>query len=67
MGDKSIEAISGLKLKSIDLRATKITDQGLALLSKMGTLHSINVLQTAVTEDGVKMAKLALPKASISK
>ena len=45
--------LSRLRLKSLDLRRTKIGDAGLVNLREMKTLEKLELLQTEVTDAGI--------------
>jgi hypothetical protein len=51
----------------LDLGFTKITDTGLANLKAFTQLKTLNLIETKVTDEGVKKLQQALPNCHISR
>jgi len=65
-GKVTIGRKSPNKLIHVDLRGTKVTDAGLVHLKELTNLHTLYLINTKVTDEGVKKLQTALPNCNIS-
>lgn len=57
--DKSLEYISKLPLRELDLSADAITDAGLSNIAEIPTLRKLTITETGITDEGIaKIARL---------
>lgn len=55
--DKGMKYIKGLSLKELDLTETKVTDEGLLEVAKIGTLTHLNLAGCNVTDRGIVLLR----------
>ena len=67
VNDDSLASLSGLKLLTLDLRNTPITDKGLKHLEKIPSLGTIYLSGTKVSQAGIESLHGAVPKCRIEK
>lgn len=68
VNDASIASLAGMNphLSVLNLSKTRVTDAGLKHLSVIRTLQELDLTETAVTPDGLRRLKEALPSCKIS-
>ena len=54
-------------LKTLDLRGTHVTDDGLDNLAAIDSLEFVTLQQSGVSPEGVERLRKALPKAEITR
>jgi hypothetical protein len=64
--DQLLPDLVPLKLKSLDLTATKVTDKAVESLSKMSSLLQLIVQRTEITDAALAQLKKALPRTGIA-
>jgi hypothetical protein len=62
--DEGLRSLSGMRLATLDLRGTRITDAGLVHLTTVRDPERVNLERTAVTDAGIEAfrRRLASPR-----